>query len=50
MKDEIRKKNPAMISQIKEQVEEIIESIPAEILQCVIGKLSRRIRNCIVAR
>ena len=34
----------------KEQVKEIIESIPAEILQRVIGEFSRRIRNCIVAR
>ena len=39
-----------MISQMKEQVKEIIESIPAEILQCVIGEFSRHIRNCIVAR
>ena len=45
-----QKKIPATISQMKDQVKEIIESIPAEILQCVIGKFSRRIRNCIVAR
>ena len=37
---------PATISQVKQ----IIELIPAEILQCVIGEFSRRIRNCIVAR
>ena len=50
MKDEIEKKNSVTISQMKEQVKEIIKSIPAEILQCVIGKFSRRILNCIEAR
>ena len=40
---------------MNEQVKGIIESIPAEILQRVIGEFSRRwivfrIRNCIVAR
>ena len=34
---------------MKDQVKEIIESIPAEILQCVIGEFSRRIRNSVVA-
>ena len=34
----------------KELVKEIIESIPAEILQRVIGEFTRRIRNYIVAR
>jgi len=33
---EIRKIYPSKISQMKEQVQEVIESIPAEILQCVI--------------
>ena len=33
-----------MISQMKKQVEEIIESMPAEILHCVIGEFSRSIR------
>ena len=51
MKDWInRKKNPATSSQMKEQIKEIIESIPAEILQRIIGEFNRRIRNCIVAR
>ena len=51
MKDKIsRKKIPATISHIKDQVKEIIESIPAEILQRVIGELSRRIRNCFVVK
>ena len=49
MKDEIRKKNPIMISQMKKQVKKIIESIPSEILKYFIGEFSRRIRNCIVA-
>ena len=44
------KKNPATITQMNEQVKEIIESIPAEILQRVIGEFSRCIRNYIVAR
>ena len=35
---------------MKEQVKVIIESIPTEILQQVIGEFSRRIWNCIVAR
>ena len=43
-------KIPATTSQMKEQVKEIIESIPAEILQRVIGEFTRCIRNCIVAR
>ena len=34
----------------KEQVKDIIDSIPAEILQRVIGEFSRRIRNCVVAK
>ena len=51
LKAEIRrKKNPATISPMEERVKEIIESIPAEILQHVIGEFSCRIRNCIVAR
>ena len=33
MKDEIKKKHPATISQMEEQVNEIISSIHAEILQ-----------------
>ena len=41
---------PATYSQMKDQVKEIIVSITAEILQRVIGKFSRRIQNCIVAR
>ena len=45
-----QKKIPATISQMKVQVKEIIESIPAGILQRVIGEFSRRHRNCIVAR
>ena len=45
-----QEKIPATISQMNEQVKEIIESIPAEILQRVIGELSRRIRNSIVTR
>ena len=49
MKDEIRKKNPATINQMKEQVKEIIE-LPVETLQRVIGEFSRRLRNCIAAR
>ena len=40
----------ATISQINERVEDIIESIPAEFLQRVIGEFTRRIRNYIVAR
>ena len=44
------KKNPASISQMNEKVKDIIESIPAEILQRVIGQFSRRIRNCILTR
>ena len=40
----------ATIIQMKEQVKEIILSIPVEIQQRVIGELSRRIRNSIVAR
>ena len=43
-------KNPVTISQMKEQVKEIIESINAEILQRVIGEFSRCIRNCVVAK
>ena len=43
-------KIPATIHQMNQQVKEIIESIPVEILRRVIGKFSRRIRNCIVAR
>ena len=39
-----------MISQMNEEVKQIIESIPAEILQQVIGEFSRRIRNSILAR
>ena len=35
---------------MNKQVEEIIEYIPAEIMQRVIGEFSHRIRNCIVAR
>ena len=35
---------------MKEQVEENIELIPAEILERVIGEFSRRIRNYILAR
>ena len=42
-------KKSATISKMKEQVG-IIESIPAEILQRVIGESSRRNQNCIVAR
>ena len=34
---------------MEDQVEEIIESIPTEILQRVIGEFSRHIQNCIVA-
>ena len=49
MKSE-EKKNPATISQMMEQVKEIIESINAEIQQRVIGEISRCIRNCIVVR
>jgi len=45
-----QEKITATIRQINEQVKEIIESIPAEILQRVIGKFSRRIRNSIVAK
>jgi len=41
---------PATIRQINEQVNEIIESIPTENRQCVIGEFSRRIQNSIVAR
>ena len=41
---------PATIRQMKDKVKEIIKSIPAEILQCVIGEFSRCIQNCIVAR
>ena len=44
-----QEKIPATISQMKDQVKEIIESIPDEILQRVIGEFSRLIRNCIVA-
>jgi len=40
----------ATISQMKEQVKEIIVSIPVEILQRVIAEFSRRIRSCIIAR
>ena len=36
---------PATISQMNEQVKEIIESIRAEILQRVIGEFYRRIQN-----
>jgi len=43
-------KIPATISRMNEQVKEIIESIPAEILQRVIREFSRRIRNSIAAR
>ena len=46
----LEKNIPATISQMKNQVKEIIVSIPVEILQRVIGEFSRRIRNCIVAR
>ena len=35
---------------MKDEVEDIIVLIPAEILQRVIGEFSRRIRNCIVDR
>ena len=49
MKSE-EKKIPAKISQMKDQVKEIIVSIPAKILQRAIGKFSRCIRNCIAAR
>ena len=46
MKDEIRrKKMHAKISQMKEQVKEIIVSIPVEILRRVIGKLNRCIQT-----
>ena len=45
-----QKKISATISQMKDQVEEIIESIHAENLQRVIGEFSRRIRNCNVVR
>ena len=45
-----QKKIPATLSPMKDQVMEIIKSIPAEILQRVIGEYSRCIRNCIVAR
>ena len=41
---------PATIRQINEQVNEIIESIPTENLQRVIGEFSRRIQNSIVVR
>ena len=44
-----QEKLPATISQMNKQVKEIIESIPAEILQRVIRDLSGHIRNCIVA-
>ena len=44
------KKIPATISQMKEQVKEMIVSIPVKILQRVIGELSHRTRNSIVAR
>ena len=37
-------------SQGDQFIHQFIESIPAEILQRVIGEFSRRIRNCIVAR
>ena len=45
-----QEKVPASINQINELVKEIIESIPAVILQRVIEEFSRRIRNYIVAR
>ena len=44
------KKNHAKNSQMKVQFKEIIESIPAEILQGIIGEFSRHIQNSIVAR
>ena len=49
---ELLRESPEKIFSVdsKEQVKGTIESIPAEILQRVIGKFSRRIRNCIVAR
>ena len=50
MNGESRKFNPATFRQMNEQVKEIIETIPAEILQRVIGEFNRRIRNCVVAR
>jgi len=50
MKDEIRRKNSATISQMKEQVKEISESISAEIMQRIIGEFRRCIRNCILVR
>ena len=40
-----QKKIPATISQMKDQVKEIIVSIPVEILRRVIGKLSCRIET-----
>ena len=45
-----QEKFPDTISQMKDQVKEIIGSIPAEIMQRVIGEFSRCILNCIVAR
>ena len=40
-----QKKIPATIIQMKEQVKEIIVSIPAEILRRLIGELGRRIQT-----
>jgi len=45
-----QEKIPATIRQINEQVNEIIESIPTENRQRVIGEFSCRIQNSIVAR
>ena len=42
MKDEIRKKSPAMIWQMSQQVKEIIGWIPAHILQSVIEAIVAR--------
>ena len=46
----MKEKNPPTITQMKEELNEIIASILAEMLQRVIGDFSRRIRICIVAR
>ena len=35
-------------NEVDHRIKKIIESIPAEILQRIIGEFSRRIRNCII--
>ena len=44
-----QEKIPATISQMNQQVKDIIELISVEMLQCVIGEFCCRIRNSIVA-